>query len=94
MKGHQDQFRNTSELSLEAKLNIKADKLAGDFQQQYGKHIPVVPLLPSSPALLTIRGISITSQYRHQLHRAYLEPRYISKLQEKFQLEDSVVEEI
>ena len=94
VRGHQDQYRNTSELSLEAKLNIEADKLAGDFQQQYGKHIPIVPLLPSSPAMLSIRGISITSQYRHQLHRAYLEPRYISKLQEKFKWEDKVVEEI
>ena len=54
VRGHQDQYRNTSELSLEAKLNIEADKLAGDFQQQYGTHFPIVPLLPSSPAVLSI----------------------------------------
>ena len=63
VKGHQDLYTATSKLPLEAQLNIEADKLAGDFQQQYGKHISVVTLLLSSPALLSIQGISITSQY-------------------------------
>ena len=84
MKGHQDSNSKAStNLPLLAQLNIKADKLAGQFQLDYGKFIPKVLLLPASPVILSLRGLSITSQYKHQLQRAYTEPPYISGLQEK-----------
>ena len=41
VKGHQDD-NTTAELSIEALLNIEADRLAGDFQDQEGKNRPLV----------------------------------------------------
>jgi hypothetical protein len=77
VKGHQDKNKTYEELPLEAQLNINADELAGEYQDEYGKFRPLVHLLPSCPAMLAIRGISITGNYRKQLIRAYVEPLYI-----------------
>jgi hypothetical protein len=85
VKGHQDNNKTYEELPLEAQLNIDADELAGEFQEEYGKFRPLVHVLPSCPAMLAMRGISITSNYRKQLIRAYVEPQYIQHLQYKFQ---------
>ena len=85
-------YTETSKLSLEAQLNIEVDRLAEDFETQYSTYNPIVPLLLASPAVLTIRGISITNQYRHKIHIKFLEPRYIlSKLREKFEWDDKKV---
>jgi hypothetical protein len=64
-------------LTLEAQLNVDADKY---FQLANGKLRPIVSLLPSCDAMLSIRGISVTSNYRKQLIRAYVEPEYIIEL--------------
>mmetsp|Transcript_26911 Transcript_26911/g.56370 ORF Transcript_26911/g.56370 Transcript_26911/m.56370 type:complete len:92 (+) Transcript_26911:133-408(+) len=65
VKGHLDDNTDKEELPLLAQLNIEADNklVAGQFQQDYGQYFPVVPVFPASPAMLAIRGISITSQY-------------------------------
>jgi hypothetical protein len=94
VKGHQDNNQAYEELPLEAQLNIDADELAGEFQEEYGKFRPLVHVLPSCPAMLAIRGISITSNYRKQLIRAYVEPQYIQHLQYKFQWSDDTIEDI
>jgi hypothetical protein len=94
VKGHQDNNKTYAELPLEAQLNIDADELAGEFQDEYGKFRPIVHLLPSCPAMLAIRGISITSNYRKQLIRAYVEPQYIQYLQYKFQWSNETIEVI
>jgi hypothetical protein len=94
VKGHQDKNKTYEELPLEAQLNIDADELAGEFQDEYGKFRPLVHLLPSCPAMLAIRGISITSNYRKQLIRAHVEPRYIQYLQYKFQWSNDTIEDI
>ena len=67
VKGHQDKNTPKRFLPLLAQLNIEADELAGQFQLDHSKYAPIVPLLPASPAILAIRGISITSQYKHHL---------------------------
>jgi hypothetical protein len=90
-KGHQDDDKQYEELPLEAQLNIDADELAGIFQQRSGKSRPIVHILPSCPAMLLIRGISITSNYRKQLIRASVEPAYIQYLQYKFAWSDEAV---
>jgi len=74
VKGHQDDNAPTNELSIMAQLNVEADRLAGDFQRDHGKFRPIITLLPSCPAMLTIRGISITSNYNKQLIKAFVEP--------------------
>ena len=45
VKGHQDD-NASAELSIEALLNIEADRLAGDFQEEEGKNRPIVTMLP------------------------------------------------
>jgi hypothetical protein len=58
--------KNTAydDLELEAQFNVDADKYAAK-----GKLRPIVSLLPSCDAMLSIRGISVTSNYRKQLIR-------------------------
>ena len=68
--------------------------LAGKFQEDYGWYSPRVPVLPVSSAMLAIRGVSITSYYKHQLQQAHTEPRYIEHLQEKFKWDDVITESI
>ena len=94
VKGHQDKNTAYRDLNLEAQLNVDADKFAGDFQLEKGKFRPMVFLLPSCDAMLSIRGISITSNYRKQLIRAYVEPEYIQYLQYKFQWSNEIIEAI
>lgn len=85
VKGNQDNDTPYADLSLEAQLNIDADALAGEYQEVYGTYWPLVNILPSCPAMLTIRGISVTSNYRKQLTRAYVEPEYMQYLQYHYQ---------
>ena len=91
VRGHQDDRAPIKELPIKAQLNIKADALAGDFQWRKGRFRPLVHPLPSCSAMVSIRGISVTSNLFKQLVCAYVEPRYIGHLQEKFSWSDSVV---
>jgi hypothetical protein len=75
VQGHQDKNAAYDDLELEAQLNVDADKYAGDFLLAKGNFRPLVSLLPSCDAMLSIRGISVTSIYRKQLIRAYGELR-------------------
>ena len=54
VKGHQDKTTKFDKLPLLAQLNIKADALAGQYQQQHGCYLPSVAMLPSCPAVLNI----------------------------------------
>jgi hypothetical protein len=94
VKGHQDEHTAYADLPLEAQLNVDADKFAGDFQSTRGKFRPLVFLLPSCDSMLAIRGISITSNYRKQLIRAYVEPEYIQYLQYRFSWSNEIIEGI
>ena len=92
VKVHQDDNTPTNELSIVAQLNVEADRLAGDLQRDHGKFRPLITLLPSCPAMLSIRGISITSNYNKHLIKAYVEPQYIGYLQVKYNWSDSVIQ--
>jgi hypothetical protein len=76
VQGHQDKNAAYDDLALEAQLNVDGDKYAGDFQLANGKFRPILSLLPSCDVMLSIRGISVTSNYRKQLIRGYMEPEY------------------
>ena len=67
VKGHQDSAKAYDDLSLEAQLNVDADALAGEYQEEQRQFHPMVNILPSCPAMLSIRGISVTSNYKKQL---------------------------
>ena len=62
MKGHQDNNAN-AELSIEALLNIEADRLAGDFQEQEGENRPIVAMLPCCPTMLDIKELALRVIY-------------------------------
>ena len=80
--GHQD-TKLRREIPMEAILNAVTDKLAGDYQDQLGAYRPITHMYPSSPAVLEINGMTITSNVRHQLIKAYAESRYIQYLKRK-----------
>ena len=67
----------------EAILNVEADRLAGEYQDKLVAYSPITHMYPSSPAVLKINGMTITSNVRYQLIKAYLEPKYIRYLQQK-----------
>ena len=80
--GHQD-TKSRGEMSMEAKLNVEADRLAGEYQDEFGVYSPITHMYPTSPAILKINGTIITSTIRHHLIKAYAEPRYMRYLQKK-----------
>ena len=51
-------------------------------------------MLPACQAVLNLNGMSITGNARHQLQRAYIEPRYIGYLQQKYQWQDQIISSI
>ena len=74
--GHQD-TKLRGEMSMEAKLNVVPDKLAGDYQDQLGAYRPITHMYPSAPVVLEINGMTITSNVRHQFIKVYTELRYM-----------------
>ena len=80
--GHQG-TKSRGELSMEAKLNVEADRLAGVYQDEFGAYSPITHMYPTSPAVLEINGMTITSNIRHHLIKAYAEPKYMRYLQRK-----------
>ena len=76
VRGHQDRNKDIDKLPIEAQLNIGADELANEWQEEhYGKYHPIPYVYPTSPAQLIINDHCVTSQYRHQLIQAYTEPQ-------------------
>lgn len=70
VKGHQDDHQEYHELSLEARLNIDADHLAGSFRKHDPAIRPLVPRVKSNPAQLRIDGKTIPGGYRQAIRRA------------------------
>ena len=70
-------------MSIEAILNVETDRLAGDYEDQFGTYSPFTYMYPSSPAVLEINGMKIISNVRYQLIKAYTEPKYMQYLQQK-----------
>ena len=64
-------------MSTEAKLNVEADCLVGLYQDELGAYSPFTRMYPSSPAVLEINDMTITSNGRNQLIKAYSEPKYL-----------------
>ena len=81
-------------MSTEAKLNVEADRLSGLYQDELGTYSPITHIYPSSPAVLEINGMTITSNVRHQLIKAYSEPKYVRYLQQKYKWNNKTVNDI
>jgi hypothetical protein len=91
VRGHQDRTTTYKDLSLEAQLYVDADWCAGKYQDESDKYLSRCNILPSCPAMLSIRDISVTSNYKKQLIRAYTEPRYIEYLPNRFGWSDTII---
>ena len=82
--GHQDTI-SSREMSIEVTLNVSVDKLAGDYQDQLCAYRPITHMYPLSPAVLEIDRMSITSNLRHQLIKAYTEPKYMQVIMDTYE---------
>ena len=91
--GHQDSKSNR-ELTMEEKLNVVANELAGQYQDKLGSYRPITHMYPSTPAVLEINNMTITSNIRHHLIKAYTEPRYMRYLQGQYNWTDKTIQSI
>ena len=80
--GHQD-TRSRGKMLVEVILNVEAGRLAGEYQDKLRAYSPITHMYPSPPAVLEINGMTMTNNVRHQLIKAYSEPKYICYLQQK-----------
>jgi hypothetical protein len=83
VKGHQDDHINYVGLSLDAQLNVDADKLAGDFMSHYPKPQTMVPLMPTTGVHLNIDSKTITGHYSTRIRTASATPAIIQFLRKK-----------
>ena len=86
--------KSREEISMETKLNVAVKQLAGKYQDQLGSYRPITHMYPSASAVLEINRMTITSNIRHQLIKAYTEPRYIQCLQDKNKWVNNTVQSI
>ena len=70
VKGHQDDETDYEDLSTQAKLNVQADKLAGDLIKQCNP-IFIGPFIPSTNLQLIINGKEITSKIAQTIRYEY-----------------------
>ena len=75
--------RSRRKMSTEAILNVEADQLTGEYQDELGSYSPITHMYPSSPAVLEINEMTITSNIQQHLIKAYSEPKYIRYLQQQ-----------
>lgn len=88
--GHQD-TTSKGKMSTETNLNVEADQLAGLYQDEFGAYSPITHMYPSSPEVLEINDMTITSNIRHQFIKAYSEPKYLQYLQDKYKWNNKTV---
>lgn len=66
--GHQDNNDDYMKVPLDTQLNIEANALAELYYTSGGKQSTAIAhILPSSPAMLTINGITTSNNYKTQL---------------------------
>ena len=75
VKGHQDDLILYDDLSIPAQLNIEADRLAKEWNNERGQcnTAPISTLVPLNTAALLIKNEMITSDYNTRLLHAYTE---------------------
>ena len=95
VKGHQDNQKDLDELPLEARLNIRADELAGQFAaENMFPHNPQTQLFPSTHGTLDIGSNSIQGNYSQSLYQSMSAPLYHSYLQRKHSWSSTTLSEV
>jgi hypothetical protein len=70
VRGHQDKKTAYNLLPFLAQLNVDADKYAGQYQQAYGSHRPIIPLSPTRPIALDLNGRTIHWNMKSEIQDA------------------------
>ena len=91
VKSHQDKGKPYAQLSLNAQLNVDADKLASEYQDQYGAERTVTP---RNRAHLHMPNGSVTSDDAPKLRHAYCGPPLQQYIQTRNKWSDSTIASI
>ena len=83
VQAHQDDKRPVDQLPLMAQLNVEADALATQYQQQHGYHRPQVLMSPSAGVHLVSASGTITSKYKEVVLKKSTSPDLRQYIQEK-----------
>jgi hypothetical protein len=75
IKGHQDRKQKYDQLSLRAQLNVDADAMATEYQEQHGQHLPTVLMFPHTSAQLHLQHGTCTSHIPAALRSAETSPQ-------------------
>ena len=94
VKAHQDRYHPYETLSLEAQLNVQADRLAGDYCYPSTLSSRFCPLITGTVATLHGPSGTITSNYRSTLRRLSSDPVITEYLQTKHHWSPAVFDSI
>ena len=95
VKGHQDKEKAYDRLTLAAQLNVDADKLAGDFMNDYpDKDYATVHVLPSSGIQLNLPAGTITYNVKKELSWARTTEPMKQYMIKKYNWEEDTFEDI
>jgi hypothetical protein len=83
VKGHRDDYFKYADLSLDAQLNVDADKLVGDLMSQHPNPQTIAPLMPTTGVHLTIDSNTITDHYSTRIRTAAATIDFIQFLRKK-----------
>ena len=93
-KGHQDEQTPAHLLSVAAKYNIRADKLAEDYMATYPLERLITPLLPATSCQLLISGKSVDSHYHYRIRLHAAELDFYDYLKAKHHWSQSTLDDI
>ena len=74
VKGHQDDRVPYAQLPLLARLNVDADRLAGDYHRDHGARRPFAFMAPSTGAFLVTDDGTLTSDFSSELRSRSTSP--------------------
>lgn len=94
VKGHQDNTQDYEDLPLLARLNVDADRFAGEFQDSYGAERPQVLRLPHNGVQLFLGGDTITYQEKSAIQFAETGPPLCEYIKETNKWSDKVMRSI
>ena len=83
VRGHQDRQTAYADLTLNAQLNVDADRYAGLYQDQYGCARPIVLRLPHNGVQIHQFSGTITSKLKSALRRCETERPLLNYIQHR-----------
>ena len=94
IKAHQDDKIPYAQLPLNAQLNVDADNLADEFQDQHGCYRPTILMMPHTRVLIHLSTGSITAHFARTLRNAYCGPPLLQHMMEKNHWSDATTTSI